>query len=420
MYKRGELLPLVLIVGLFLALLAIPTLAQEGIPQPVDASGNTLGEVNLTAPTARYLVPSAGNESALLSVFGISNGLVPRFRVLDTTGNVVLDVGNAEGLATANGTALFSAPGVYTIEIEGANGTSGQFMLNLQPGAPPPPPVALTPGQQVPGTVGSQSPVIIYEFSGNGLPHTLTVMSLLTDIGPVVSLRDETAGRVIATSDGTLLGQVHFLASANNVYRVEVQAGSRDVPFTICLDCPLPGSTAATTVPGDAGIVTPTAGACTIASNVGGNVNVRVGPGTDYVIVSALLAGQTYPVTGQLAGGGWYQVNVNGLIGWVGASVTLLQGDCANIPLAQPPAGAPRIPTAIPTASLTPATNATATATLNLTVTATATTNLTATATATTDLTATATPTWTATDASPSTPTAPSTEIPPPVTTEEP
>ena len=410
MSRRGALLPLVLIVGLCLGLLTLPALAQEGLPQPVDPSGNTLGEVNLAAPTARFVVSSAGNEGALISVFGISNGLIPRFRVLDATSNVMLDAGNAEGLTTATGNALFIAPGVYTIEIEGANGTSGQFMLNIQPGAAPPPPVALTPGQQVSGVVGSQSPVLIYEFVGTGAPQTLTILSELLDIGPVTSLRDVTAARVIATSDGTLLGITHYMGSSNTLYRIEIHVGSsgRDVPFTICFGCASPSAGPGAT-PGDIGILPPDAGgACTVASNVGGNVNVRVGPGTEYVIISALLAGQTYSATGQLQGGGWYQVNVNGVVGWVGSSVTRLEGDCGALPLALPPANAPLIPTAVPTATLTPI--------------ASATTSTTATVTPTIDLSATATytPTVTLTDQATATATATWTEIPPPVTTEEP
>jgi len=410
MSRRGALLPLVLIVGLCLGLLGVPALAQDGQPQPVDASGNTLGEVSLAAPTARFIVPSAGNEGVQITVFGITSGFTPRFRVLDPTQTVSLDVGNPEGLSTATGTASFTAPGVYTVEIESSIGAAGQFMLNLQPGAPPPPPVALTPGQLVSAVVGSQSPVLIYEFVGTGAPQTLTILSDLPDVGPAISLHDQTAVRVIATSDGTLLGVTHYLGANNTLYRVEIQAGSsgRDVPFTICFGCaPAAGPTA---TPGDAGILPPVAGgACTVASNVGGNVNVRVAPGTEYVIIGALLAGQSYPALGQLQGGGWYQVDVNGLVGWVGGSVTRLEGDCSTLPLSLPPAGAPLIPTAVPTATLTPlatsaaTTTATVTATIDLTTTATATATSTDTTGAT--ATATATATWT--------------EIPPPVTTEE-
>lgn len=409
MSRRGAVLIYWLVVGLCLGWVVGPTLAQDGLLQPVDPSGNTLGEVSATAPTARFVVPSMGNESAQLTVFGITSGFAPRFRVLGPDQLPILDIGNGEGASTASGTAFFTAAGIYVIEIESATSTPGQFMLNIQPGAPLPPPVVLALGQAVPGVVGSASPVLIYEFTGVGTPQTLTVLSTLPDIGPAFSLHDQVAVRVIATSDGTLLGLTHYLPGNTTLYRVEVQAGSgRDIPFTICFGCAPSGGTDTTS--GGTTVATPAASAaCTVSSSVGGNVNVRVGPGTQYVIISALLAGQSYPVLGQLQGGGWYQVDVNGVVGWVGASVTRLEGDCGALPPVAPPVNAPLIPTIAPTA----------TATLQATTASTLSATATPTITPTTDSNATATPTATPTEIATSTPTATPTEMGP-VTTEEP
>lgn len=415
MARRSRLKSRLFVLGvLCLLILALPVLAQDGLPQPVNPSGNTIGEVAAGVP-ARFVVASSGNESAQIQVFGIGLGLLPRFRVLDATGTVILEVANPTLANTVGGTAFFTNTGAYVIEVSGEQGTTGQFMLSLQPGAPPPPPAPLPVGQTVEGVVGPQTPVLVYEFSttdGTGL--TLLVLGQLAQNGPAISLRDVTNDRVIATSDGSLLGVMHYLIPFARQYRLEVQSGGAgfDIPFSICLGC-VGGSadTSGSSEPSGSS-ASSSSGACTLTTGVGGPVNVRSGPGTIYLIIGGIQVNQSFPVTGQISGGGWYQIDYNGLTGWVGSSVAALQGDCTSLPVVAAPSNAPLAPTAVPTA----------TQTLSVTATPTDTPSATATITNTpggpTD-----TPTWTATATLTDTPTWTATwtlTVAPPATTEEP
>ena len=82
-------------------------------------------------------------------------------------------------------------------------------------------------------------------------------------------------------------------------------------------------------------------------------INVRSGPGTDYVTIGVLIAGQTAPAYGRSAGGSWIQVaylGVEGGVGWVYSPlVTLLDG--GELPILEPPpTSTPRVtPTIDPT-----------------------------------------------------------------------
>ena len=60
----------------------------------------------------------------------------------------------------------------------------------------------------------------------------------------------------------------------------------------------------------------------------------------------------TAPVYGRLPDNSWFQVNVNGVIGWVSATVVTLGGNCAGVSIILPPTLPPR-PTSAPTAMAT-------------------------------------------------------------------
>lgn len=88
---------------------------------------------------------------------------------------------------------------------------------------------------------------------------------------------------------------------------------------------------------------------CTLMPDTNLAVNVREGPSTVFRAIAAMPPGGVYPVTGRDAPNDWYRVTVSGVTGWVAASVTRLQGDCANLEVL-----AIRIPTLTPTPTPTP------------------------------------------------------------------
>lgn len=110
-----------------------------------------------------------------------------------------------------------------------------------------------------------------------------------------------------------------------------------------------------TPTPTNAIINTPAqAAGCTLTSNTSLPVNVREGPSTVFRAIAAMPPGGTYPVTARDTPGDWYQITINGVNGWAAASVTQLEGDCANLEVL-----AIRIPTLTPTPTPTPTATAT-------------------------------------------------------------
>lgn len=80
-----------------------------------------------------------------------------------------------------------------------------------------------------------------------------------------------------------------------------------------------------------------------IVSPNGVNVNCRLGPGTAWVPLSALVVGQTAQVTGRSTDGTWWLVNdpLNPGRGcWVSASVVVTGGNLSGIGVVQSPAAA--------------------------------------------------------------------------------
>ena len=73
------------------------------------------------------------------------------------------------------------------------------------------------------------------------------------------------------------------------------------------------------------------------------NVNCRIGPGTAWLAISALVVGQSSQITGKSSDGGWWQI-VDPLSAgrncWVSASVVNAGGNLSGIPVVQVPTAA--------------------------------------------------------------------------------
>lgn len=70
------------------------------------------------------------------------------------------------------------------------------------------------------------------------------------------------------------------------------------------------------------------------------NVNCRLGPGTAWVPISALIAGQTAQITGKSADGSWWNIvdpQSSSRRCWVSTSVVNTGGNLANIPVTESP-----------------------------------------------------------------------------------
>jgi hypothetical protein len=324
-------------VWLSLLLLGGVALAQ-GEATPIAIGENSFGELTAEANVARYSVTATGGEAARIQVLALSEGFVPRFRLVNPAGVEILSVPNPDGLNILTGNASFPDAGVYLIKIEGENNTIGQFTLSLQPGATLPEAVELVIDQPISHVVGSQTPVQVYHFNTTTEPLVLTILTDEPDAGVLISLYDEDAAKTIATSDTSVSGVAYRFPPEEQSYHVEVRAGDEagDTAYTLCL-----GNCGSGLLSGEATAESETVAAtCTVVSAAGTAVNVRSAPGTQYAVIGNLAAGQAYPVLGQLAGGDWYQVSVNGQTGWVAASVTQLEEGCTDLALVAAPANA--------------------------------------------------------------------------------
>ena len=65
-------------------------------------------------------------------------------------------------------------------------------------------------------------------------------------------------------------------------------------------------------------------------------INIREGPGTNYIAIGDLLVDQPLPVTGRNTDSTWWRVPVDGSTGWVAAAVTeLINPDNVEIPVVE-------------------------------------------------------------------------------------
>ena len=76
------------------------------------------------------------------------------------------------------------------------------------------------------------------------------------------------------------------------------------------------------------------------------NVNVRVGPGTNYPIIGGANPGQRFPITGRSSVGDWWEIDYGGRKGWVYAQLVTANNAeniqvVANVPPPPPPTATP-------------------------------------------------------------------------------
>jgi hypothetical protein len=392
------------LIALALLLLTSVVLVSAQAATPIAIGENKAGALDATVSVVPYSISVATPQSVNIQVLAISQGLTPTFRVLDPSGLVVLDVPPSGVGTIAQSSLNLTSTDPYTIEVRGANNTTGQFLISLQPGAPLLPPEPLTLGQALNGSVDPQNTRRAYTFSGSEEePLLLLVRSELPTVGEVVALRDAETNEMLGLITASLGGMQFRIMPAPRDYLLEVMhSGSPNAEaFVVCLStesgsvtCPGLGAQAAPTVVVPTpllsltliptliptSIAPPTfapptinpAGACQVVTR-GQFVNVRSGPGTGFAVLTQLAPTAAAPVIGRLPDNTWFQVNVNGIIGWLSASVVTLGGNCSGVSVVIPPSPIPPSASVIPpmeTQELTPGTpTATATASSTPTVT---------------------------------------------------
>jgi hypothetical protein len=95
---------------------------------------------------------------------------------------------------------------------------------------------------------------------------------------------------------------------------------------------------------------------CRVRVNTDG-LNVRTGPGINYDSISNLAVGTDAPVIGMTADGSWYQIDIQGAVGWVSSFYVTRQGNCSTVvypPIPASPTPQPGVPPLIIPPTFTP------------------------------------------------------------------
>ncbi|MCC6802215.1 MAG: SH3 domain-containing protein, partial [Anaerolineae bacterium] len=352
---------------------AVSVSAQNAIP--IGVGENQTGQITDSSTPVRYSISSAAPLSIQIQVLAISQGLAPTFRVVEPSGVVATNAINGGTQTIVQGTTSLTNPGTYTIEVSSANGATGQFLISVQAGAPLAPPQPLTAGTPINGSVSSQSVRQAFSFSGSEANSLLlAVRSNTPGAGPVVMLRDADTNETLALNSSRLAGVIYRIGTGAANYQVEVthSGAPQQEGFVVCLategnptDCPgivsaqaavggpptpiptvfivptaLPTITPLPTQavpPTFAPVVINPTGACQVASARGATINVRSGPGLSFGVIAQLPPTISVAVLGRLPDNSWFQVNINGVLGWVSASVVIIGGNCGGVPVIQPP-----------------------------------------------------------------------------------
>lgn len=383
-----------LITLTFVFLLGAVTVSAQAA-EPITIGENKTGQIVDAQTPARYSIQLASPMSIQVQVLAISQGLAPTFRVLDPSGVVILSATNPGTQTIVQGSPNLSTSGVYTIEVNSANGATGQFLLSVQAGAPLAPPQPLTPGVALNGSLNQQNSRLAYSFTG--VPNDILLLLVRSSApggGPVVSLRDGGTGETLAVNSARLAGALYRIPANNGSFVVDVSFSgiNPSEAFVICLatesgtaTCPgvetaqnvvptaitvptlIPTFTPSPTQgppPTFAPVVINPTGPCLTASARGATINIRSAPGTNFSVVGQLQPTIAIPVIGRLPDNSWFQVNSNGTIGWVSATVVIIGGNCAGVSIVQPPTATS---TVIPPATTPEVGAATATATATAT-----------------------------------------------------
>lgn len=372
--------------------------AQAG--QPILIGQNQTGEITAGAAAISYTLSIGAAQNVSVQVFSITTGFQPALIVLDPSG-IALAQSSGSGTGSVALPVTLGTPGAYTLVVGTANGQPGQFLISVQPGAALTPPTPLQPGTPASSQVTATDALRAFSFTGlagdavvisvTGAPGAIT--------GPVVRLKDALSGETLALSGARMIGASFRVPAGAVNYIIEIaHGGSAGIEaFTVCASgisggvaCPAAGGgvvvvpnqaiptqvviiqppAVATAVPTQFRPVSiPANGACSVASSQGSTINVRSAPTTTSPTVAQLPNNQIALVTGRLPDGSWYQVNFNGISGWISGSVVTVGGLCAAVPsvVPTPVGGNPVIPTLTPSATL-PGPTATATATLTPTL----------------------------------------------------
>lgn len=298
------------------------------------------GQVSAAQPQAVYVFTGTEGDVISALVIGISPGLLPTLGLNGPSGQQLAFSGG-DGLSAVAGAAQIvirlPSSGTYALQVGALNNAQGDFLLALDGGPVASSEVSAGGSAEIQLDPNNPQQVVILTGTGDDAPNMFFPFSLS---GSGFTVRVFNAEGETVALVKSAFGQFSVGLMAGATYYALLTLDDESATITASLGTAEQGSAPAAADD-----------ACTVTTS--GGVNVRSGPGTAFEPPIGSLTGSA-PVTGQTTTG-WYQINYNGLTGYVSASVVSVTGNCASVPTVTGPP--PPAPTAVPPTPVPPPTS---------------------------------------------------------------
>lgn len=299
------------------------------------------GQVSAAQPQTAYIFTGAEGDVVSALVIGISPGMLPTLGLNGPAGQQLAFSGGDSLSAVAGAaqvTVRLPSSGTYALQVGALNNAQGDFLLALDGGPVTSGEVSAGGSADVQLDPNNPQQVLMLTGTGDDAPNMFFPFSL-SGTGFIVQIFNA-EGETVALVKAAF-GQFSVGLMAGTTYYAILTLDDESATITASLGTAEQGSAPAAA----------TGDACTVTTSAG--VNVRSGPGTVFEPPIGSLSGSA-PVTGQTTTG-WYQINYNGLTGYVSASVVTVTGNCASVPTVTGPP--PPAPTAVPPTPVPPPTS---------------------------------------------------------------
>jgi hypothetical protein len=329
---------------------------------------NALGEVSAQQPAPAFQFRTDSSQAVTVTLQSLSSNFAPLLILYDDQG-IIQRLPNLNAKGTLQTGFLASSTATYTLQVQGVEGGTGQFVISITEGEFLPPPASeLRPGMQIEDRVTPTQPIQRYQIAAERQSGLIVqIISLPPQSGISIILSNE-GGQPLAVMRQGLLGSSFILPPATDLrydltivhsgaeriegYQLSLQVfGAQVTPPVAAPQAPADApiqATQATSAPIQTApsaptqapqVVIPFDGPCAVASKDKAGVNVRRGPGVGYEVVDGLTADKILTVTGRNENFTWWQVEYRaGLYGWVVDRAIRRGGDCTGIGLAEYPA----------------------------------------------------------------------------------
>ncbi len=186
----------------------------------------------------------------------------------------------------------------------------------------------------------------IYAFTADTQqPIQISLVPITHNLSYTAELRDDHGSIMATVSSNAIQNAVLTVAPGDQHYQVAIKSENTSIQGMLSMQVVRTTTTNTDAVVKAASVQSPIVVPfqsiastsndayvpCSASSSTGVSVNLRSGPGMDFGIVGALVYGTALTVSGQ-SQNGWYQVVDNGQYVWVSGSVTMLGGNCQNLP----------------------------------------------------------------------------------------